>query len=517
MIVEPMIVEIAADAGRLRQWMVNLADRIAAGGAEVRFRLLEDGPPAPAGFGLVLELERMVLRRGRAPGLDVIQPPDLAYPREGGGPAAGLVIDLTETGVEDGGARVLRPLYGSHPGEDAMLAVALSDAEPVVEIVDAASGRVLERGRASLEMANGIAGIMDALAARAVTLLTALAAAGPRVATPVAAAAPGTARALPLVASRNLAAALAKSLYRMCFHAPHWRVGWRRNPGPGVWETQSLAGPTWRILPDPGNRFFADPFPIIRDGRSFVFVEDLDHSVGKGIISVVELGETGPIGEVTPVIEEPWHLSYPFLFPYAGEVYMIPESSATNAVHLYRAAQFPHRWERVATLLEGISVSDATIVQHEGRWWLFAATSDGAGGPSDTLSLFHAAHPFGPYQPHAANPIFVDATAARPAGAMIRRQGTLWRPVQDCGKGYGAVLGLAEVVRLDVEGYEQRVRTKLSPGPLWPGRKLHTLNRAGAIEVIDGTTYRPKIAAVARAVDRRMLPQGADAFVADIA
>jgi hypothetical protein len=27
----------------------------------------------------------------------------------------------------------------------------------------------------------------------------------------------------------------------------------------------------------------------------------------------------------------------------------------------------------------------------------------------------------------------------------------------------------------------------LRPGPLWPGRRLHTLNRAGRLECIDGS------------------------------
>ncbi len=29
--------------------------------------------------------------------------------------------------------------------------------------------------------------------------------------------------------------------------------------------------------------------------------------------------------------------------------------------------------------------------------------------------------------------------------------------------------------------------TVLRPGPLWPGRRLHTLNRAGRLECIDGS------------------------------
>ena len=124
---------------------------------------------------------------------------------------------------------------------------------------------------------------------------------------------------------------------------------------------------------------------------------------------------------------------------------------------------------------------------------MFAATRDGAGSHSDMLSLFTAERLLGPWTPHPANPVLIDAGSARPAGNIVRRGGRLWRPVQDCRAGYGTALGLAEITRLDREGFAQEVRTVLRPGPGWPGRKLHTLNRAGPLEVIDGSGLSPRV------------------------
>ena len=81
---------------------------------------------------------------------------------------------------------------------------------------------------------------------------------------------------------------------------------------------------------------------------------------------------------------------------------MIPESSANATVSLYRAERFPDRWVKETDLLTGITASDATIVEHAGRLWMFATTHDGAGSFSDTLSIFHAAHLRGPWKPHEA-------------------------------------------------------------------------------------------------------------------
>jgi len=192
------------------------------------------------------------------------------------------------------------------------------------------------------------------------------------------------------------------------------------------------------------------------------------------------------------VLEEPFHLSYPFVFERDGQIWMIPETSANNAITLYRAERFPDRWVKEADLLTGLSASDATIVEHGGLLWMFATTWNGAGSFSDTLSIFSSAALCGPWKPHAGNPVLVDQSSARPAGAFVRRDGRLWRPVQDCRDGYGTGIGLAEVTRLDAEGYAQTVHSVVKAPSGWPGRRLHTLNRAGTLEVIDGAAHSPR-------------------------
>ena len=98
----------------------------------------------------------------------------------------------------------------------------------------------------------------------------------------------------------------------------------------------------------------------------------------------------------------------------------------------------------------------------------------------------------GPWLPHASNPVLIDRASTRPAGNFVTINDKLWRPVQDCAGGYGAALALAEIVELSPTTFKQIVRHSLRPGPAWPGRKLHTLNRYGWLEVIDGSRVQPK-------------------------
>ena len=279
---------------------------------------------------------------------------------------------------------------------------------------------------------------------------------------------------------------VAQNLYAKVFRSPHWRVGWRRIAGPDLWDTQSLTGTQWNRLSDPGDRFFADPIALEHEGRLTLFVEDFCHHKQKGIISAVEFDASGPVGPVECVLEEPWHLSYPLVFKHAGEIWMIPESCENREVVLYRANPYPRRWTREAVLLRDIPLTDATIVQHEGLYWLLA-TLESPESLSAHLYVFFASDLLGPWQAHRGNPVLRDAKTARSAGPIVRRDGRLWRPVQDCSHHYGAAVGLVEITRLDTSGYEQVVRNTLGPCREWPGRRLHTLSQAGGFEFIDGS------------------------------
>ena len=130
----------------------------------------------------------------------------------------------------------------------------------------------------------------------------------------------------------------------------------------------------------PADRFWADPFTWSRDGDHYVFCEEYPFDTRRGRISVLALGaDLKPKGPAVPVIDEPRHLSYPFLIEYQDALYMVPESARSGRVDLYRCTDFPHRWVWERSLLTGIEAADATLFEHQGRWWLFCAARLGQG------------------------------------------------------------------------------------------------------------------------------------------
>jgi hypothetical protein len=501
-----VVVEVDRAGGRrfhrlLRDW---LARRFPEAG--VALRAVEGAAPLPGAVGALLGLERMIFRRSRETLCDVLPADEWGAPASG---AADIVIDLSGRPQPGAGAALtLRPLYDGEPAEAAIMGALISGRAPEIAIENFTSGQIVCAGTPSLEAADGLTGGMEAVYSRVMTLLE-QAIRAPEKSLPRA---PAQAHA---AASRDIArygikgqiGHIVRRIYHLCCYAPHWRIGWRRNDGPGVMELGHLGGARWNVLADPGHRFFADPFPITRNGRTFLFFEDLDHHVGKGIISAQEFGPDGPIGPVLPVLEEPWHMSYPFLIEAEGQLWMVPESSKSGQVTLYRCVDFPGKWERSAALVEGIEAADATIFEQGGLYYMMSALREDIGGYSDTLAIHFAPKITGPWTQHASRPALIDAGAARPAGAIVRKEGALWRPVQDCRLGYGRALRLARIDRIDSQAFEQTIGAPIGSSPLWPGGRLHTLNRAGSLEVIDGVAINPKLAPLRALVARRLAPR----------
>lgn len=508
-----MRIEIRVDRTCFRRWHTllrsGLERKIPC--AEVRFRLAEGANAPPGAVASLLALERLILLRSRASCTDVL-PPSQAEPRSTAEFAPEVIVDCTgaESATDLGDAPlVLRPLFDGAGSEQAMMAALLSHVMPQVAIEDRRSGAILASGHPSSEAAQGLTGGMDAVLSRAVTLIERVlispreALQGARRDHPA-----PTPKQVARFALRNLAMDCARAIYHLCFLAPHWRIGWRLHDGPGVLERGDIGGLRWNVLGDPGTRFFADPFPVTWEGRTFVFFEDLEHRVGKGTISAIEFDDHGPRGDVVPVLEEPWHMSYPFVLEHEGALWMVPESSLSGCVPIYRCTGFPNRWERAGTLLEGIEAADCTIFRHAGLLWMMSAIREGLGGYSDTLAIHYASELLGSWHEHSQRPVLVDVGAARPAGAVTRRDGQLWRPIQDCTAGYGRALSLARIDRLDPDHYAQTICSHIRPGALWPGGRLHTLNRLGRLELIDGTTYNPRFGIFRPYSQARMAPGG---------
>ena len=290
---------------------------------------------------------------------------------------------------------------------------------------------------------------------------------------------PSTAELLvraPLAWSRIVAARL--------LYDRRWRIRVRER---GSEPTRGWAGVDDSLVHWKPGHLYADPFLFEHDGVHHLFCEELPPGARRAVISHTRLHPDGTTADPpVPVLSAEYHLSYPFVFVHAGEVFMIPETSAQQRVELHRAVEFPHTWRREGTLIEGLIASDATLLEHWGRLWLFVGVAAPHATMLDELHLFTSTSLSGPWQPHPRNPIVSDVRCARPAGAILHWGSRLVRPAQDCGRRYGGAISFREIDELSLEDYVEHEVARLDPSDLGgAARATHTYARDRCFEAVD--------------------------------
>jgi hypothetical protein len=240
-----------------------------------------------------------------------------------------------------------------------------------------------------------------------------------------------------------------------------------------------------KLIPPPGH-FWADPFAVKIEDRFFVFFEDFIYSDNKAVISMMELRKDGSFEKPVTVLECDYHLSYPFLFEWNNSFYMIPETGSNNTVELYRCNSFPFEWEKQAVLLTANNPSDATLIEFDGKWWMFVNIQEpGVTVNWEELHLYFAESPLGPWTAHPQNPVRSDVRNSRPAGQLFMQDDQLIRPAQDCSKRYGYATALNRIRKITTTEFLEEEVAKIVPE--WDPSVVgtHTLNRAEELTVID--------------------------------
>ncbi len=255
---------------------------------------------------------------------------------------------------------------------------------------------------------------------------------------------------------------------------------------------QSLAWEAMRPLMPPKDRYWGDPFVMQRGDCYYVFIEEKLYETGLGRIACLMLDGQGKLMEQQVVLERPYHLSYPFLLEQGDELYMIPESAANRTVELYRCIHFPDRWEFVKNLMSDLYAVDTTLLEHEGKYWMFTNVKAPGGSSLDTLYLYHAKDLLADkWQAHPRNPIVHDIRSARPGGRILAERGQLIRPSQDSSKRYGYALKFNRITALSESEYAEEQAREFTPAHS-QYLATHTFNQAGEMSVIDAVMRRRK-------------------------
>jgi len=276
---------------------------------------------------------------------------------------------------------------------------------------------------------------------------------------------------------------LFKKINRKLFYTDYWNIGVALSPIQDFLDPKKIPSIQW--FPDlPRSRFMADPFGISIKGELFIVYEDFrfDQGVGK-IASFLFDNETFLENKI--VIDEKFHMSYPFLLEHESEIYCIPETYQANQVRLYRALEFPMRWKFEKVLIENYAAIDNTPFKYGDTWFLFS--TDKHAGPHHNLNIHYSKSIFGPWKEHPKNPVKTDIRSARPAGTLFTFKRELFRPSMDYSEKIEGRIIINRIMTLTIDDFREEVYNIVDPfADTIFSDKTHTLSQMGDYTLIDG-------------------------------
>lgn len=245
-----------------------------------------------------------------------------------------------------------------------------------------------------------------------------------------------------------------------------WSIGYRHLPNPFELDLADSIPTFSKLQISEPVQTVADPFLIRSDNnRLYLFHEVVYKTENRGKIAVSIFDPDNNRWEYQGVvIDEPFHLSYPYVFCADGSYYMIPESKAAKSVRLYAATDFPMKWELIKPIIENRKLVDPSLVYFEGKYYLFA-------NRKKRLYLYHTENLTGPWTLHPKSPVR-RGNYARCGGRIFQYNAQLFRPAQNLSTGYGTSMRIFRIRKLSDKQYAEE--------PVGKGEFLHPFGNTWA-------------------------------------
>ena len=241
------------------------------------------------------------------------------------------------------------------------------------------------------------------------------------------------------------------------------------------------------------DEFWADPFFFNYNSTDYVFFENYKYKDNKGIISVGEFIDS-KIVNVKDIIECNYHLSYPYVFEYENNIYMIPETQQSKRLEIWISKNFPYEWEIHKTLFTGIKMVDSSILKYENEYWLFTNIEDDIYDDFTTsLNIYKVDSPLlNKIEPHSLNPVIIGTESSRNAGSVFQdKNRNFIRPSQAyTGDVYGRYINLSKIIQLNLHQYKEEIIARIMPNQKDNIKGFHHINKSGDKYILDVFTKK---------------------------
>lgn len=264
-------------------------------------------------------------------------------------------------------------------------------------------------------------------------------------------------------------------------YAESWNVAYRDKP---IGEILKNKKDKFNIIPNSFKYWAADPMVFEYNNTTYIFAELYDYSLCRGTIGYIK-ENGGRFTKWKQILVEDFHLSFPNVFFIGSDVYMIPESSESNQLLLYKATDFPEKWQRVKVIESGVKWVDTVIYQTPKGYLGF--TEELSNPIKDYLLTIDKK-----FNIVSKEVISISSKKMRNGGRCFELNGKWVKVCQDCEEKYGGAL----IFRLFNDAFLNEEKTiRIVPEDLLFTDKflfdgMHTYTANNKIEVVDIKTRR---------------------------
>lgn len=243
-----------------------------------------------------------------------------------------------------------------------------------------------------------------------------------------------------------------KLLKKICCFEEIYTIGYRNREGKTLLDSDLLA---FNRIPFDDYCWYADPILVTHEGISYLFMESFDMRTQLGSIAYSRFQDNGELTRPKVIIREPYHMSFPMVFSWNGQLYMIPETSGNRSLNLYRCqgdmeswtleASFPTEEKLVDTAVvscgeDSVELLTAALDPRDSlkcKWQKFRIHREAEGYRLEADEVFNAGNDYD--------------RGYRMAGSLIREKGMEILPTQESTEvDYGAYLYLKDFSGRDV-------------------------------------------------------------------
>ena len=232
-----------------------------------------------------------------------------------------------------------------------------------------------------------------------------------------------------------------------------------------------------KIFNDRTWKFKADPFYL--ESENSLFIEKFNYLLGRGELAKYNL-DTGELSNLKP--ESNLHFSYPCIFEYGDNTYMIPEGAQSNCIKIYKKND-DESLSEVVTVVENFAGIDPSIVEYNGLWYIFA--TDGSVGSNSHLNIYYSKNPLTKWSEHRLNPVKINIKSSRGGGEIFKEGESIIRPTQNCYPIYGTSIIFNKIEILTPDNFKEVIIGEIEVPKNSKYKGIHTFSRNKDSYVID--------------------------------